>query len=175
MTRLCWDFLHAHLPQGARSKWTQKPNREREGAGRVGRRSHVAPRAGRHHVVPAAEECRERGTRTHTGAHTHTPGRDARPHPPSTPSAAAGAERRGRVATSSPRAGGAAHGTQLSPARRARPLPPPPPHAPRVAACPLNRLTFSANPFTGCPAHSPSGSLSRRKVPRIREGKHRIQ
>lgn len=56
-----------------------------------------------------------------------------------------------------------------------RPLPPPPPHAPRVAAGPLTSLTFSANPLTGCPARSPSGSLSRRKVPRIGEGNHRIQ
>lgn len=64
-------------------------------------RSHAAPRAGRHHVVPAAEECREGGPRTHTRAHAHS-GRAASPHPPPTPSAAAGAECTGRAAASSP-------------------------------------------------------------------------
>lgn len=150
VTRLHWDFPHAHLPQGAGSEGTQKPRRETEGAGRAGRRSHAAPRARRHHVVPAAEECREGGTRTHTRAHAHSGPRrpPARQHPPST-----GAPRRAPNAEAErPRAARGPAARRMAPnchpparprhslARRRTPLASP--HAPLLA------LHF---PLTGSP------------------------
>lgn len=143
-------------------------NRGRESAGR---RSHAAPRAGRHHVAPAAEECREGGPRTHTRAHAHSRPR-LRPAPafPSTPRVAAGAERTGRAAASSQRAGGAWRPTVTRP-----PGPATPSSRPACTASPLARLAFSARPLTGFPVRWPSGSLSRRKVPGIAEGKPRLQ
>lgn len=54
-TRLLEDSLPLHLPRDAAPK---DPAIQGEGAP-AGRRAHAAPRAGRHHVAPAAEECRE--------------------------------------------------------------------------------------------------------------------
>lgn len=170
LTTLCGDFPPS--PRGRVQK-DPKPRREREGAGSAGRRSHATRRAGWHHVVPAAEECREGGTRTHTRAHAHS-------WPRRPPAPAFHPERRGGPRTPRPsgreqpagRRRGARRPTVTRPPSRPchslprRHTPLASPHAPLLA---------SHFPLTGCPARSPFGSLSRRKVPRIREGKHRIQ
>lgn len=165
-------------PKGHCPKRPKSRGRERAPGARVG--SHMPlPARGGTTLSRLRRNAGKGGRALITLAHTHSPGRAEGPHPLSTPSAAAGAECTGQAATSSRPAGRPAAQRMAPnchpPARPARPLPPPPPHAPRAAASPLTRLTFSANPLTAFPAHSPSGSLSRRKVPRIGEGNHRIQ
>lgn len=149
-------------PERPGRKDPKKSRREREGAAR---RSHAASRAGRHHVVPAAEECREGGTRL-TPAHTHTPDRAARTRlPPRAPRRCA--ERPGRAARAARGPAARRMAPNCHPPVRPGPATPSPATT-RPQSCPLTRLTF---PLTGRPAHSPSGSLTRRKVPRIRRGK----
>lgn len=117
--------------KGARSKRTKTRRREREDSRSAGRQSHAAPRAGRHHVVPAAEECREGGTRTHPRrAHAHSAPRARTRLPPPAPRPAPNAE----AERPAGRRRGAWRPTVTRPP--AGPLPPPPPHAPQVAAGP---------------------------------------
>lgn len=151
-----------HLPGGSR----KGPKRVEEGEeGNAARRSHAASRAGRHHVVPAAEECREGGCAL-TPAHTHTLPDRARPHPPSAPSAAAAAARAERPQAA--RGPAARHGAAVTrPSGLARPLPPRR-HTPLESLhAPLLASTF---PLTGRPTlairlpHKAEG-------PQVRRGK----
>lgn len=166
LTRLRGDFPHTHLPRGAGSERTQ---RSRGVRGRA-RRSAVTCRQPRGEA-PRCPGCGGMPGRGDAHSHPRT-----RTLPAAPPAPAFRPERRDDRRTPRPsgreqsagRRRGAWRPTVTRPSGLARPLPPPPPHAPRVAASPLTSLTF---PLTGRPAHSPSGSLSRRKVPGIRRGK----
>ena len=123
LTTLCGDFPPS--PRGRVQK-DPKPRREREGAGSASRRSHATLAARGGTTLSRLRRNAGKEERALTPAHTHTPGRAARPHPPSTPSAEAGPERLGRAVATSQRVGGAAQGAQLSPARPPGPATPSP-------------------------------------------------
>lgn len=141
-------------PPGAGPKSTPKRRRE-GGPGRSGRWSHALAR-GEHHVVPAAEECREGGAHLHPRRRTL---RASGPHPPPTPAAATRTERTGPA------------GRRRSAWRPTVTRPPghslPAATRPSSRRKPLTRLAFSAGPNWLSLPHSPRGSSSRRKVPGI--------
>lgn len=83
-------------------------------------------------TLPRLRRNAGKGGRALTLAHTHTPDRASDRHPPSLPPPAS--RRAPNAQAERPRAasGPAAHGAQLSPDRRGRPLPPRGPRAPQA-------------------------------------------
>lgn len=190
------DLVSAKRPRRASIFFTAFPPRSHGPAGiaqgtgstgpkiRAGRgRARGAP-AGGHMPLPARggttlsrlRRNAGKGGRALTLAHTHTPGRAA---PPARTRLPPPARRRAPNAQAQrPRAARGPAARRMAPnchppaqpghslPRRHTPLVSP--HAPFLAS------HFPPTP-NWIPAHSPSGSLSRRKVPRIGKGNHRIQ
>lgn len=139
LTTLCGDF-----PPSPRGRVQKDPKPRREG-GRAERRSAVTCHSPRG-VAPRCPGCGGMPGRRNAHSHPRTRTLLAAPPartrlPPRAPRRAPNAQaERSRAAR-----GSAARRKTPNchpPALPALPLPPPPPHAPRVAACPLTRLTF---------------------------------